>query len=618
MFIPILCTVGLVACAQDEGPDSGSTQELRLEARDGTTDVEYCKDTDNDGVDDQCQTFPNPRPNECSVIVITIDNQSGKICETCEDANGNVLDDSCQPDSIIACTVITFAEPDCVVCAHVDGPVIYSSCIVEEPERCEDVIIYGANGSDHDGSNDGSTPPADDFAGGEWHCKICYQGGDVVYEECEPVCDDRIVPQIQCAPGFVARRLPGDCWDTCVPQDPNCDQRYCPMLNSVPDCPPGHDLVRDPSDCCGYHCEPRNCDAVLCPEIAIDCPQGYRLDTSFPNCCGQCVPIDPEFCYSDFDCSDKERCTAGDECLQPPCDDPNGACPTDFAYPDVCVGRCVPRDHQCPDPTTTGNTDPNSQDGSATDPGQTPPPDICEGWWERPQDPNGCPLPPVCVCPDGSITKDGTCQDLCYLYDAQGAPDSGGGGSQPPIADCAIQECGPDEELVYDYPYCCGFCVPKNPCDTVLCAACEPGEREVWTAGECCPKCEPAPDFCYGNTDCAGDEFCSVHIGDCKVPEECNDPDSGFACTAVCGGECLPRIDCRDDSDCYFGERCNNGACEPNRGCTISDECDPHQVCSTELDEACLPAPGCDPAEGCLGPPLCYGECVDANIVQEP
>jgi len=64
-------------------------------------------------------------------------------------------------------------------------------------------------------------------------------------------------------------------------------------------------------------------------------------------------------------------------------------------------------------------------------------------------DANGCPLPPVCVCADGTIAVDNTCT-VCALG-----------------LECPVPACGSGTHLDQSYPHCCGICVP----DVTYCAS---------------------------------------------------------------------------------------------------------------------------------------------------
>jgi hypothetical protein len=418
-----LCTLGAVAC-DDGSPDnpSGPTHTITLNAGDDGQ-FEYCDDNGT------CQNLPNP--NECARLVIDIDTASGASCETCYDANGSVVSRSCDDTSVV-CDVVTIPEPDCVVCAYVNGAIIYSTCVAEEPIEC---VVRE------------SFPP----------CEVCYGAdGNIVSDTCQQDCRAVLCAYPQCEEGYEAVTQPGECCPVCLPVG-RCENVACPFWEGVPDCPPGYAAVRDPSDCCGFVCEPAECDPSLaCPAVVIECPEGQELDFSPPNCCGACVPV-TEYCYSDADCGSGEICSVSAGDCQSPCA-PNEVCT------DVCVGVCRPADVECDYP-----------------PYAYP---YCEGEVRSEYDENGCPLPPVCVCDDGSVSSTGECANSCDQ-----------------IACFWLPTCEEGQHLEIAYPYCCGICV--------------------------------ADQKCYSSDDCEAGFICTTELGDCD--SGCAE---GMSCAAVCTGTC--------------------------------------------------------------------------------
>ena len=125
-----LCTGGVVACGTSDAPPkidrSGVTLQLnRLE----NGDLQYCEENG------ECLELPYD--GDCATMEITIDTATGQTCERCVLADGTVAKETCNGTSV-ACAVVTIPDPDCVVCAYVDGAIIYSSCIADEPQCYSD------------------------------------------------------------------------------------------------------------------------------------------------------------------------------------------------------------------------------------------------------------------------------------------------------------------------------------------------------------------------------------------------------------------------------------------------------------------------------------------------
>ncbi|MEM6731205.1 MAG: hypothetical protein AAF658_06595, partial [Myxococcota bacterium] len=405
---------GAAACSTSSEPvdASGNSETLSLD-RDANGNLRYCKADDPTN----CVTVSNP--SNCATLEITVNTRTGETCERCLSSAGAVTYERCQGTSI-ACALVTAPEPDCVVCAHIDGPVIYSTCIPSEPEHCEYYPVAGATGLRE--------------------CEVCYgHDGSVASDTCGPDCSNVACAQVACADGYTALTPPDQCCPICVPIDvctfnENGESRVCPDVD-FPECPPGFNLERDPFDCCSFQCIPTTCDAVACPAVFEECPPGFEWDYSYPNCCGICVPAgEPNRCQSNADCEPNQKCTEPTVCEQS-CNSA-GADP-DMSPPDLpttceveCYGFCRPDNVICP-------------------PLPAAPFYECDGKWIDPgYGPNGCPLPPVCACPVGSQSWDGRCLDLCELVGCVEPPDNG--------------ECERGEKFVTDYPYCCGACVPTE------------------------------------------------------------------------------------------------------------------------------------------------------------
>ncbi len=323
---PLICTVAFVACSSNDESTPGDVTTLELRAtEDGS--FRYC-DAKGD-----CTSLPNPAG--CAKLTVTVENATGKTCQVCTTSDGTVGPENCETPAV-ACDVVTIPDPDCVVCAYVNGTVIFSSCQPSDP------ICYTTNGDGSvsssgsagagtpaDGGALAAAPPTDaegrviDPAIG---CTICVDtAGRRVSQDCPPICTGVMCPAITCAPGYAYVTAPGECCGHCEPV-PDCERIACTMM--IPECPDGQVLVKDPSTCCGWFCEPRECDATLaCPAIAIvDCAPGYVVSYEAPYCCGACVPEGG--CHSDADCAPEEYCalpmcpcletTDGGACLRAP------------------------------------------------------------------------------------------------------------------------------------------------------------------------------------------------------------------------------------------------------------------------------------------------------------
>lgn len=286
----------LVACGDGSNDNpGGDTKTLQLQARDDGS-LNYCDDNGN------CTGLPNP--GGCQTLDITIDMATGKACQTCVAADGTASDEDCRTPAV-ACDVVTIPDPDCVVCAYVNGTVIFSSCVPTSPPLCyttDDNGSTSSSGPDVPPSSGNAESPGYDSAGNVIApppgCTVCVDGnGKRISQDCPPSCELVDCPMIKCAPGYQTVTSPGDCCGHCEPVR-NCTDIACTEM--VPYCPDGQFLVRDPTQCCGWYCEPRHCDANLaCPAIAIDCAPGYEVSYAAPHCCGACVPSycdDADFC----------------------------------------------------------------------------------------------------------------------------------------------------------------------------------------------------------------------------------------------------------------------------------------------------------------------------------
>ncbi|MEE8408009.1 MAG: hypothetical protein V3T05_00255, partial [Myxococcota bacterium] len=353
----------MVACDFQHGivSDPGDTTTLQLN-RLSNGDLQYC--------DDNGECTDLPYDGSCATIYIDVNTATGQTCERCVLDNGTVVDEGCGAGSSVACVLVTLPDPDCVVCAYVDGSVIFSTCNPQEPDQCAGYM-----------RRDGLS------------CEKCWDSaGNLVFDSCGPDCTNVGCPAVECPPGTEYLYIPDECCGQCLPID-GCDEVVCSSHFALPDCPPDTTLVRNPADCCGYICEPNACPAaptdnpdsggsssggssevpvqpcvsgVDCPAGAfcIDglciyddaalCPPGYWWDDSYPTC-GRCVLDDPnpeDYCFTTEDCElafGAEYYCAFDE----------GTCAgagSDPAGGDLwaCLGICRPRDPVCDNTTQPG------------------------------------------------------------------------------------------------------------------------------------------------------------------------------------------------------------------------------------------------------------------------
>ncbi|MEO0812337.1 MAG: hypothetical protein AAFY60_05695, partial [Myxococcota bacterium] len=121
--------LGVLASCEDE-PNSTATQE--------TVDETLTLESDDTGAllaceGEVCQRVANPEG--CAQLEVTIDTASGSSCARCLDIDGSVLSERCD-GTLVSCTLVTAPEPDCVVCAHASGNVLFSSCVADFPLEC--------------------------------------------------------------------------------------------------------------------------------------------------------------------------------------------------------------------------------------------------------------------------------------------------------------------------------------------------------------------------------------------------------------------------------------------------------------------------------------------------
>ena len=549
----------LAGCNSIEPPTTPSPVVLELsQGEDG--ELQLC---DENG---ECESHPNP--NDCAVLLIEINTVTGESCERCLNEEGRVTLQRCGETSV-ACAVVTLPDPDCVVCAYVDGDVVYSSCIPEEPGYC--VTEVDPNGTE---------------------CERCYDGaGALVSVECHNDCRTQDCPQILCAMGYHPEVPPGACCETCVPDEPSdvctstqdCQgDQICTVelgeCNPPPGCGPDESCL---AVCYGVCQSEPSCDEVFCFAPPPECGPGTHLEMDYPNCCGVCVPDnqrceepDPSLTCRTTGCDDGFRCEelpltvcVPSECF---CDPESGEwiCTDDCRAP---MG-CVPQTLSCEGPNPaitcrqTGCTDdlecrPSGEDGCV--------PSLCgcdgqTGQWICTEDCGqmvAC-LPPETTCegPNPAITchQTGCTDDLeCRPSGADGCVPSacgcdGASGQWICTADCGqMVACLPPETT----------CEGPNPALTCETTGCPTG-TECRVTGEdgCVPsrcKCDEGSDQWRCTRDCHPVKACMpIETHDCHSNEDCQPWEQCIFLDAPlphpipapdahsgCGGQCVPMED---------------------------------------------------------------------------
>ena len=270
-----------------------------------------------------CQEVPSAAY-DCDRIEVFVDPSTGRTCHTCFRAGGAATD--CI-DPAVGCALLTLPDPDCVVCAYVNGAVVYSSCVADELQCTSDVdcfTVQGLVGRCLAGVCDYEPPPrCHDDAGCEdgqyCHIDVCYR---YPCPATDPDCDT--------------------CFGHCAPKPPLCGEGPCPpghVCETV--CPPCADAEPPCAAPCTLACVPIEPD----PCAALDCAPGYHCELQEVWCFAEpceavpvCVPDEP----GPFDC-DPSRVLCD---MAPPACEP-GYVPSVVGS---CFGPCVPADQCSPSP----------------------------------------------------------------------------------------------------------------------------------------------------------------------------------------------------------------------------------------------------------------------------
>ncbi|OGR13595.1 MAG: hypothetical protein A2341_22760 [Deltaproteobacteria bacterium RIFOXYB12_FULL_58_9] len=587
-----ICLMGILACTQADEPGTQQVQDpITIKLTNNNGDLEYC---DANG---ECTTLPYD--GDCAVVEIDIDQRTGNTCERCVLADGTVSDLGCV-DTNVGCVLVTLPDPDCVVCAYVNGAIIFSTCTEQDSPDC----YVSADCRDENG-----------FGG------FCLDG-NCVYE---PGCRENA----DCPPGFQCEYAGNDeptptddpanpsdpdwatdpddspvspgWYGTCVPRDVDCfsdfdcpPHMYCqswcygedPVVGPCGDdgsCPDGFaclDGMCEPTCEDGMNCArpapPPNCQGICQPYYEnpcanVECPRGMHCEAYEVYCfaapcppVAECIP-DYRECTGDLDCPDGFSCIT-EVCPAMPCY-ADGDCPP-------CYGICQPSlPEYCYSDDECG-------------PGMT-----CEFYYEQ----------GVTCDADGSCDVPAIAAGVCV----------------PSSVWCQTNdECG-EMALCVD-----GECVFRFDCDAshAYCDMMPPTcpEGQVITVlngcyGPCVDPymCEPAQQGCIFNEECPPMHECLVYCWDCwEDSSGVPNPD----CGAGCEGVCVPfEPYCQSDDECYDAAG-NMGNCEGGWCIFETIGCD-DTTCPEGLvcEEICEGLGDCDSSDpnNCFLPPMeCYSICM--------
>jgi hypothetical protein len=366
------------------------------------------------------------------------------------------------------------------------------------------------------------------LAAAEDDCVIRIETEDDDDEECPNT--DELCPDLQCdrfatdedgctlcecAPGEGEGEGEGECLS-----DADCGPGLvCELFEQCGCGANDENRPEDPSEPCvcevfGYCNDPNlwGCANVLCE------PGTVCIEDDAGN--AQCVPTNDEYCQSDAECRDDERCNL-DYCINPPDGDCAPVCTHGLCEPIAQPGECYD-DSQCPEGFFCSYYD-------------AVPPD-CDG--SQGNDCAGLVAPMgVCVERDPS-----SCEEICGPNSACSV-DANGEVRCEPIDDCAAL-CGPGSECVVFEDGSIG-CVPVQNAECVSDQDCSDGlvcnANEICLSnptcdqnGACTDECwgfcvEPAPTSCQADTDCAQGQVCEVRE---VCPAMCADGDPN--CDAPC------------------------------------------------------------------------------------
>ncbi|MBI5508742.1 MAG: hypothetical protein HY903_08305 [Deltaproteobacteria bacterium] len=516
-----LCTVGLLACSQGSGDNLGNTKTLTFN-RLANGDLQYCNDQG------ECQTLPYT--GSCETVEVDVDMRTGTTCQRCILPDGTTEDQGCGTTAV-GCVVVTLPDPDCVVCAYIDGAIIFSSCVTTEPEcqSDDDCVSSSANGAGR-----------------------CVDGRCIIESGCT---DDT-----GCPAGFV------------------CEQRMCPMMACAEDgfCPPCvGECVPMPTECRSDSDCPRG---MACQ---LFCTGACPMDAECPpvECSGVCEPTATE-CTSDQDCPEGFVCQLYDYVNSGGSSagsDPNGASSDpSFAPPYPGGGSCVAAQNGC-------LSDRDCPYGTVCEMNCLP---TCEPMGNMP-----CADIALCqgICVEASryCWSDGDCApgEICEMGGVIGgtgsgdaAPGSSSSGLVAPQGICvpAEQGCSTDRE-----------CGPGFKCELPNCT--DPATGSTNCLGGV-GVCVPAPIPCQSDFDCGFDGFGPgvCWNGECLYSFDCDL--SHALCDMVqpmCDGGKVPTV-----IGACFGPCVDAGLCEAPAPCVIGG-CSGEICADVPIFSACIDRYAC-------------------------
>jgi len=150
---------------------------------------------------------------------------------------------------------------------------------------------------------------------------------------------------------------------------------------------------------------------------------------------------------------------------------------------------------------------------------------------------------------------------------------------------------------------------PDDQCNNM----CTTG-MECEAAGDCgaCQACMDGQCVDAGVILCEDDDDCKATLGTiCKVDND-----------NPCNNQCVPYVDCFEDSDCENCEACLSGECK-SKGpmeCMSDNQCPPGKKCQVDAQDVCknkcVSSGSCNVDDDCAKCELCMGgECVAAGEV---
>jgi hypothetical protein len=303
--------------------------------------------------DNVCTSLPNPY--DCTTLEVTVNLDAGTACVTCTSAKGAVISTSCS-DTVVGCTRLATSDAECLVCAQQDGIVLFSDCPDATPV-CAAITCLDAPTCYPGQRLDTAFP---------YCCGACMPDATTCVPYDQPYCEGSVVSSGH------------DAWG--CPQPPSClcadgsvsDDGRCPCVPACETCQGGVNYVVADGSCCGYHCQ----------ECTPAQPLGF-------DCLGDVViPLDANGCPMTPICRCAEGAISTDgTCNGQPCAEPCDECVPGTAYVAYDTGCCGYHCVQCAALAYS----------------------FCDGIPRIVADANGCGVRYECICPDYTVSVDGSC-----------------------------------------------------------------------------------------------------------------------------------------------------------------------------------------------------------------